>query len=390
MGDVASEPGGEELRHSLWPQPGEVPRRVVRCRHCGTRNRVGVPEAVFQSGDFVCADCGGALFLGPEQPYELLSSESYQHPLDRRSLAALRSIPGLPAAVRWLLERFGDRSAQLMFMSEAILCDEQQFPELVSLVERARSRLDLPRRPTVYLGESPHMNALTTGVGAPVIVIRSALLDQMDDDELLAILGHEIGHLQSDHPLYQSLAQSIVMASTTTSEAIRLVAWPLQLALLRWSRHAEFTADRAALLASRDLRACLEMMFVLAGGNRPGTAGRTKMQLGHFVEQCRELRRMESRQNFDRWIGGYMSLGRTHPQLARRVTQLVQWVEHGNYLSILAGDYLRCEPRSVAPAELKPKPDGGPKVQGDDEPATQSDDGLGVQPENGASERREP
>jgi len=250
-----------------------------------------------------------------------------------------------------MLERFGDRTAQLMFMSEAILCDDHQFPELVALVEQARFRLDLPRRPTVYLGESPHMNALTTGVSAPIIVIRSALLDQMDDEELLAVLGHEMGHLQSDHPLYQSLAQSIVVASTTTSEAIRMIAWPLQQTLLQWSRHAEFTADRAALLASRNLRACLEMMLVLAGGNRPGTAGRTKMRLGLFVEQCRELRRMESRQHFERLLGGYMSLGRSHPHLARRVTQLVQWVEHGNYLNILGGEYLRRGGRQ-APAAL--------------------------------------
>jgi Zn-dependent protease with chaperone function len=226
-------------------------------------------------------------------------------------------------------------------MADTIHCSAEQFPELIALVDRARYRLDIEFRPAVYLGESPHMNALTTGVENPVIVVRSALLDQMQDDEVLAILGHELGHLHAGHPLYQGVANTLLSAGTIVSPALRLASLPIQRLLLRWLRHAELTADRAALLASRDLPACISVMLTFAGGNRPGTSRRTKMRLGPFVRQCRELATWQATRPLDGVLGTYVSMDRTHPHVAARVVELVRWVEYGNYLNILAGQYLR-------------------------------------------------
>jgi Zn-dependent protease with chaperone function len=212
--------------------------------------------------------------------------------------------------------------------------------------------------PAVYLGESPYMNALTTGVREPVIVVQSALLDQMNDDAVLAVLGHELGHLHSDHPLYHSVASALVMGGSAASSGVRLLGLPIQRVLLRWLRHSELTADRAALLASRDIGACIGLMLTFAGGNRPGTSRRTKIKLAPFIRQCRELARSQIGLSVDGVIGGYLAASRTHPHVAARVHHLIQWVEHGSYLRILAGHYSgrprRAEPRGPARAESTP------------------------------------
>jgi hypothetical protein len=82
-------------------------------------------------------------------------------------------------------------------------------------------------------------------------------------------------------------------------------------------------------------------MLTFAGGNRPGTSRRTKMRLAPFIRQCRKLARAEIGTSVDGIIGGYLSAGRTHPHVAARVHHLIQWVEHGSYLGILAGQYRR-------------------------------------------------
>lgn len=330
-----------EIRDAIWPPGSRVPTRLVRCRHCGRNNRVSVSSASLEPSRHACGACSGPLFVALDDSLTDLAPESYQHPLDRRSLAALRSTPGVPRLIRWLYERVGDRSAQLVFMAEAIQCGADQFPELLALVDRGLSRLGMHERPAVYLGESPYMNALTTGVRRPVIVIRSALLDQMDDAELLAIVGHELGHLHARHALYHSVANALVLGGSVVSPSLRLLGMPIRHLLLRWLRHSELTADRAALLASRDLAACIGVMLTFAGGNRPGTSRRTKMRLGPFVRQCRELAGAEVGFGLDGVLSGYLAAGRTHPHLAARVNHLIQWVEHGSYLNILAGDYLR-------------------------------------------------
>lgn len=351
---TASDEGEERLDTLLWSDGNKSPTRTVRCRHCRTLNRVGVRRAAVQPERIRCGSCDQALFLGAGEALLDLSPEAYQHALDRRSVAALQSIPGLSRHMRKLLRAVGDRTAHTIFMSESVRCSEEQFPELIQVVNRACARLDLRRRPVVYLGESPFMNAMTTGVGKPVLVVHSALLDQMNDTEVLAVVGHELGHLQSDHPLYGSVARVLVQGWLGTSSTARTLSWPIQGLLLRWLRYAELTADRAALLASGSLRASIGMMATFAGGNRPGTAKRTRLTLAPFVEQCRRLARLESRSTFQWLLGGYLTMARTHPPLATRVVELLQWVEHGSYLDILAGNYLRRTPTENAPSVRQP------------------------------------
>ena len=345
----------EDLSAAVWPDPGAVPPRVVRCRHCGTRNRVVVPVAVLDPASCRCGSCRGALLLAPDEPLEAISSSAYEHPLDRRALDALQAVPGFPALLRWAMKHGNERAAWLQAMSGAVRCDRAQFPELLALLDRARTSLDLPWEPALFLGESPFVNARTTGVEKPVLVVHSALLDPLDDDEVVAVLGHELGHLHSDHVLYQTMARLLVWAGTLRGGLVNLLSWPLELALLRWSRCAELTCDRAALLASRDLGACLHVHLKLAGGFRPGTKARTRLRLAPFLAQARELESSEAGSLLDNALVTLLTAGRTHPFAAWRAMHLLQWVEKGSFLDVLAGDYPRVD--RVAPeAEPAPEP----------------------------------
>ena len=260
-----------QLAAAIWPPDREAPTREIRCRHCGRTNRVRIPSAVMSPERHDCGACHGRLFLTPDEPLTGIPSAAYEHGLDRKSLSALKSVPGFPALMRFVLKHVGERSSRLLFMSDSILCSEDQFPELLELLGVARDRLGVGLSPTLFLGESPYMNAMTTGVEEQLIVVRSALLDQLTDEEVMAVLGHELGHLHADHPLYQTLAWAVLLGGSLWSGLVRILSWPLQRALLKWLRCAELTADRAGLLATRDLDASIGVFVKLAGGNRPGT-----------------------------------------------------------------------------------------------------------------------
>jgi Zn-dependent protease with chaperone function len=328
---------------------------VVRCRACGTRNRVAVPVAALDPGACRCGSCRGALLTVPGEPLVAIAPSAYEHPLDRRALDALQAVPGFPALLRWAMKHGNERAAWLEAMAGAVRCDRAQFPELVALLDRARASLDLPWEPTLFLGESPFLNARTTGVDRPVLVVHSALLDPLDDDEVVAVLGHELGHLHSDHVLYQTMARVLVWAGSLPAGIVTLLSWPLELALLRWSRCAELTCDRAALLASRDLGACLRVHLKLAGGFRPGTQARTRLGLAPFLAQARELEANETGSLLDNALITLLTAGRTHPFAAWRAMHLLQWVEKGTFLDILAGDYPRVD-RTGPEASSDPLP----------------------------------
>ncbi|XXF78630.1 M48 family metallopeptidase [Myxococcaceae bacterium GXIMD 01537] len=338
----------EGLEAALWPDLAQAPVKVVACRHCAQKNRVQVPQAVLDPASCDCGACGKALFLPATEPLRSISSTAYEHGLDRTALEALKSLPGFPALMRWVLANLGERGLRLANLSSSVLCGEDQFPELVRLLDTARNGLDIPYAPELFLTESPYANAMTFGVEQPSIVVHAALLDQLTDAQVVGVLAHELGHLHADHTLYRALANVLASGGAMLGAIGRILSWPLQKALLKWSRCAELTADRAGLLGCRDLPAYLGVLMRLAGGHRPGIAGRTEMKLAPFVRQARSLKDLEASSWLDGFLATLMTMDARHPFVAWRVMHLLDWVEHGNYLDILAGHYEKVKREKAA------------------------------------------
>jgi Zn-dependent protease with chaperone function len=334
-------PSDAELADILWPV--EPPPRTIRCRHCDKGNRVPLKQAVFDPDRCKCGACGGALFLGRDEPLLDIDPKAYEHPLDRKALAALEALPGFPLLVRWLLREWGERRFTQLFMAGHLLVGDEQFPELFDMLDQARSRLDIDFRPTLFLAQSPFVNAATSGVEERVMVVYSGMLHQFSDDELVAVLGHELGHLHSDHVLYHVLAQLLLGGGMVFGGLGKLVTTPLRLALAKWHRCSELTADRAGLLACRDVATSLWVELKLAGGSGPGVSSRTELKLGPFVQQARDLAEIEESSWMDAAVALLLSMNRSHPFAAWRLLHLLRWVENGSYLDILAGHYRRVD-----------------------------------------------
>ena len=82
---------------------------------------------------------------------------------------------------------------------------------------------------------------------------------------------------------------------------------------------------------------------------------RGKLEIGPFIKQARELERKEMSSWLDNTLVLMITMNRTHPFAAWRIMHLLQWVENGNYLDILAGDYA-CVKRN-ADQEVEEEPE---------------------------------
>lgn len=326
----------EEIESAVWPEGS--PSKVVRCRHCATRNRVSVATAVLDASSCDCGTCGKALFLTPDEPFENLASTAWEHGLDRKSLDALRSVPGFSTVLRKILAFTSERPTRMLFRSAFVECGPDQYEDLHASLELARKRLGTDIAPALFVGQASEANAGTLGFEEPVLILRTGLIEVLSENEIVAVMGHELGHLCSDHSLYRSMALLLASGAGMFGGLGALVTWPLQKAFARWYRSSELTADRAGLLATRDLGASLGALVALAGGVR---GGRRRLKLGPFIRQARSLANAEQSSLVDGFFALLMTLDRTHPFVAWRVMHLVEWVEHGSYLDILAGDYER-------------------------------------------------
>ena len=263
-----------------------------------------------------------------------ISSASWEHPGDRAALAAMQAIPGLDKVLRAIIGRFGETNIRMMMQADAIRTSENQYADIHRALREACEVFDTPV-PELYITQSPIVNAGALGVDEPFIVLQSSLIEVLDERGMHHVIGHEIGHIVSEHALYRTVLALLLSLSSAASPLITTAMTPIMLAMLEWNRKAELSCDRAGLLVVQDLDASLGSMASMAGGIR-GRNG--EIDLDEFVAQSDAYLDTDGMASFYKITA---MLGRTHPFVMSRVAELRNWVTDGEYHSILAGEYVR-------------------------------------------------
>jgi Zn-dependent protease with chaperone function len=221
----------------------------------------------------------------PRRTFPQISAVTWEHPADRAALQALRAVPGVDEVIRKILALLGgERGIRLLFQGNAVRVGPAQFPRLWHLHTEVCTTFDWPDVPELYVSQTPFFNAGAYGVDAPFIVIHSAALELLDDDELRVLLSHELGHVMSGHALYRTIAAVLAIISLGALPMLAsLVVLPVRLAFLEWSRKSELSADRAGLLGAQDIVVAQRLDMKMAGGGRgDGFAG--QMNVDAFMQ----------------------------------------------------------------------------------------------------------
>ena len=208
----------------------------------------------------------------PAEGYQLkgISSKAYEHPADRAATASLQSIPYLDRVVRKLIELGYERALRQAYLGSSVRLGEDQLADVWRLQARAYATLDVEPVPDLYLTQFPIANASTIGAGRPIVVLQSALVNLLDEDQLYAVLAHEAGHVLSEHVLYGTAL--MILSRLSRLPGIPLPLMPLRAALMEWYRSAELSCDRAAALVTRDPMTICRVLMVMARERRPSAS----------------------------------------------------------------------------------------------------------------------
>ncbi|MEP7148053.1 MAG: M48 family metallopeptidase [Acidobacteriota bacterium] len=306
----------------------------VRCRYCGQKNSV---KADYKNNAANCGKCKLRLSNEPHKKFADLSKHEYIHPADSKALAAVKAIPGVDSALKKLLEWTGESAIRVMFMASAVKVTPKQCPDLHAKLQIACTTLGVDM-PDLYVQQNPLVNAFTGGVENPIIVLHSALIERLNDEETLAVIAHEVGHIHAEHVLYLTAAK--LMEALTNLSVARLIPGSEILkfivsagiagALLAWARRAELSCDRAALLVVQDPHVVGRTMMKLAGGTFA-----SKMDYDQFLEQGREFQKNYDEKKLDKFWADIINAGMSHPFPIWRVSEVIKWVEDGEYEEVM-------------------------------------------------------
>lgn len=267
-----------------------------------------------------------------------LDASALQHPYDRAALSALQKVPGLDVVVRKFIELLPERVAYIQNVAQTVRATPRQCSRLYSQLQEACAILDV-REPELYVAQYPVPNAYTSGHDHPYIVVTTGLLDLMSEDEVMAVLAHELGHIKSGHVLYKTMARGITFLLTIIGDMTlgigRIIGRSLEAALLEWDRKSEFSADRAALLVVQDPQVMLSLMMKLAGGT---LFQRDEMDAKEFLNQANLYEEVDSNL-LDRMYKFLMVSSVSHPLTIVRAREIVNWADSREYNDILDGRY---------------------------------------------------
>jgi Zn-dependent protease with chaperone function len=290
--------------------------------------------------------CTNTPLLTKRMLFTEIDPSAIRHPLDRLAADQLKKLRGFDTLVAKFIEFRYERLQYVLNTASNVRVSPKQLPSLYSMLRESCAILDMPE-PELYVSQRPGVNAHTSGHTKPYIILYSGLLDLMDDDEVMAVIAHELGHIKCGHVLYMTMAQQIDNLVVLVKEFLPAVGqlvgmgidWTIKIALLNWARRSELSADRAALLVIQQPKPCISMLAKLAGGT---VRFASQLDAEEFLRQAltyAEERDHGANNRFYHHVAG-MYQG-THPFAVERVKYLNDWIKSPEYRQMLAGNYPR-------------------------------------------------
>jgi Zn-dependent protease with chaperone function len=243
-------------------------------------------------------------------------------------------LPGLDIAVRSLLGSVAEEFFYLNNIAASVLVGEKQLPDLHNLLLEACRILDL-EPPQLYIQQNPVPNAYTFAMRGkkPFMVMHTSLIEMLTPAEIQAVIAHELGHLKCEHGVYLTLANIMVLAAGLLPNWGTMLARSLQERMLAWVRCAEFSCDRAALLAVQDPKIVMSVLMKLAGGS-PSLA--PLLNLEAFIDQAKSYDAV-SASEMGEMLKGLQTQQLTHPLPVLRAREIDRWAGSPDYQNLLKG-----------------------------------------------------
>ena len=232
----------------------------------------------------------------------------------------------------------------VLWSSGATIVSKEQYPRLHEIVERLSANNGIPK-PKVAIVNSMVPNAFATGKSpkSSLVAVTSGILDLLDDDELEAVIGHELSHVRSRDVLVLTLASVFSMVAwylvqfgffgglqgrgrnssggTAIVILVALITWVVSFLIIRAiSRYREYSADRSGAIMTGKPDKLASALLKISGkmGNIP-------------TKELENVQKLNAFFIIPALSGSSIAnLFSTHPPVEKRVQKLREMKSGGN------------------------------------------------------------
>jgi len=177
----------------------------------------------------------------------------------------------------------------VLWSTGARILQKDEYPELHRTVEKLCKEADLPL-PKIAIMQSPVPNAFATGRSPKhaVVACTDSILRLLNNDELEAVLAHELAHVKNRDILAMTVASFIAMIASMIMQSfffsailggrnreggggaiiwiVSIIVYAVStLLILALSRYREFAADRGSALITKNPKALMSALSKISG-----------------------------------------------------------------------------------------------------------------------------
>lgn len=257
------------------------------CSHCGHAHLPGerfcgrcgasvgadaAPAPVYQSFGHTCLNCGGnghrlpkrevfcpqCRWIRPLGPDYHMPVDYLMWDLDAAAMRTLRNTGPINAAAQALSQKFGRPWFEAAV--NGIRLGPDQMPDIFNQGILAARIVGLNHMPELYISGEQMWDCVTLGDEHSAFVVIGSVLLNFRDEEILYLLGREMGHIAAGHALWNTVSRFMSGQSSTRTimgEGImqflnptKIVESAIEAPLMAWARQSQITADRAGTLVT--------------------------------------------------------------------------------------------------------------------------------------------
>jgi len=230
-----------------------TPYYAMGCTTCGGDGSRLPADKVF------CPTCRWLRPLGPNYQMPV---EAFLWRLDADAMNTLAGIGPLNSAAHGISEKVGRPWFEAAV--NGVRLSEQQLPDIFELAVKAARIVGLEHLPEIYISGEQMWDSVTMGSQTSSFIALGSVLTNFRGDDLLYLIGREMGHAKAGHALWNTVVQLLagrqpgnrsLMSDGVLSflSPTKLIESGINAPLMAWQRHSAITADRAGMLCVGDL-----------------------------------------------------------------------------------------------------------------------------------------
>lgn len=264
-----------------------------------------------------------------------LSATDYMYPGENNVFSQIRKVPLLNDLMGKALAVEASASCLPEAQASYYRVTEKSCPGLHRVFELAKARLDIHGEIPLFILPSFDFNACAYGGSAPFIIIHSSFVKNCTDEELLFVLGHELGHIKGNHAVYKSVIVKLLNAMLKAASSLPIlptVKEAIEYSLFDWDRKMEYSADRAGAIAAGDPENAVSAIQTLLGVHQklPGVHVTVEDLMAQSAVYQEENRSLVSKIVLLNAI-----LKSSHPWSVNRISELEKWKASGEFEQLI-------------------------------------------------------